>query len=74
MHSSFIGGTLVMKAGVRTSQRDPDGSLLGYCLEIEYLPKRHIDQRVEQTRKVPEKHHMLIIFNPQATVLRVSNL
>ena len=29
---------------------------------------------LEQTRKVPKKHHVLIIFNPQAIVLRVPNL
>ena len=33
MHSSFFGGILVIKAGVRRSQYDHDGGLLGCCLE-----------------------------------------
>ena len=33
-----------------------------------------IQQKLEQTKKSPEKHHMLIIFNPQAIVLRVPHL
>jgi len=33
MHSSFFGGILVIKAGVRRSQYDRDGGLLVYCLE-----------------------------------------
>ena len=41
---------------------------------ITYLQKGRSDQRLEQTRIVPEKHHVLIIFNPQAIVLRVPNL
>ena len=74
MHSSFFGGILVIKAGVRRSQYVHDGGLLGYCLESQYLQKGHFDERLEQNKKVPEKHHVLIIFNPQAIVLRVPNL
>ena len=33
MHPSFFEGILVIKAGVRRSQQDHDGGLLGYCLE-----------------------------------------
>ena len=36
--------------------------------------KGHIDERLEQIRKVPEKHHVLIIFNTQAIMLEVPNL
>ena len=32
MHSSFFGGILVIKVGVRRSQPDYDGGLLVYCL------------------------------------------
>ena len=38
------------------------------------LAKGHIDQGLEQTTKVPEKHCALTIFNPPATVLRVPDL
>ena len=41
---------------------------------ITMIVKGHIDQILEQTRKVPEKHLILIIFNLQAFVLRVFNL
>ena len=74
MHSSFFGGILVIKGGVRRSRYDHDGGLLGYCLESQSLRKGHIDQRLEQTRRVPEKRHVLIIFYPQAIMFRVPNL
>lgn len=45
------------------------GGLLGFQLR-----KGHIDQRLEQTRKIPEKHYVLILFNPQAVVLRGPHL
>ena len=67
MHCSFFGRILVIKAV-------HDGGLLGYCPEKQYLQKGHIDRRLELTRKVPEKHHVLIIFNPQAIMHTVSNL
>ena len=62
MRSFFFGGLLATKAGVRESQYDHDGNLLGYCLEQECLRKGHVDQRLERTGKVPEKHHVLIIL------------
>ena len=71
MHSSFFGRILAIEAGVRRSQWDLGGGLLGYCLELQYLQNWHLDQRLEQTRRVPEKHHVLITFNPQAVVFRV---
>ena len=55
MRSSFFGGILVIKAELGTSCHDPDGGLLGYCLEEQSFQKGHIDQRLEQTRKVPDK-------------------
>ena len=72
-HSSFSGGLLVIDAGVR-SLYDHGGGLLGSCLEEQNLRKGHMDERLEQTRKVPKKPHVLIIFNPQASVLRVPHL
>ena len=33
MHSPFLGGSLVIKVGVRRSRYEHDGGLLGYCLE-----------------------------------------
>ena len=74
-HAFFVlWRNLSHQSGVRRPQPDHSDGLLGYCLELWYLRKGHIDQRLEQTRKVPEKHHVLIIFNPQAIMLRVPNL
>ena len=60
MHYSFGGGILVIKAGIRRSQRGPCGGPLGYTIltfsTITILLKCHIDQRFEQTGKVSEKH------------------
>ena len=56
MQSSFSGGVLVIKAGVRRSRHDPSGGLLGYCLESQHSQKGHLDETLEQTRKVPKKH------------------
>ena len=50
-----LGGILVFKAGVRRYQHDHNGGLLGCRLEKQYLGKGYIDQRLEQTREVPEK-------------------
>ena len=47
---SFFGGILLIKADVRRSWCDPGG-------------KGIFHQRLEQTREVSEKHHVLIIFN-----------
>ena len=74
MHSPSCRGLSVVKAGVRRSWPDHDGDFLGSCPEKQYLRKGHIDQRLEQTRKVPERHPVLIIFNPQAVVLRRPDL
>ena len=74
MHSSLFRGIFVINTGVKRSRHDHDGGLLGYCLEQQHLGKGHIDQRLEQTRKIPEKHQVLIIFTPQAVVLRVPHL
>lgn len=63
--ASFFGGILAVSAGVRRSRP----VLLVVVWVIAWN-----DQRLEQTRKVPEKHHMLIILNPQATALRVPDL
>ena len=42
---------------------------------ITVLAEGHVEQRLEQSWQVPEKHHVLImIFNPQAVVLRIPNL
>ena len=54
LHSSFFGGILVIKAGLRRSWHEHGDGLLGYYLEY-YLGKGYIDQRLEQTREVPEK-------------------
>ena len=78
LHSSFFQGILVIKASVRRPQRNPGGDHLGYGIltfpRITILGKGHIDHRLEQTKKVPEKYPMFIILNPQALVLRVHNL
>ena len=59
MHSSFFQGILVIEAGARRSQSDPGGDLLGCGIltfpRIIILAKRAYDQRLEQTRKIPEK-------------------
>ena len=49
---SFFGGLLVVKTGIRRSWHDHDGGFL----EGQYLRKGHNDQRLEQTRKGPEKY------------------
>ena len=42
MHSSFFGGILVIKAGVRRSQYVHDGGRLGYfCGTVEMNPTRN---------------------------------
>ena len=53
MHSSFFRGILVIEAGQEIWAR----SLV--FPKITVLAKRPHDQRLEQTRKVPEKHHCL---------------
>ena len=51
---------MVIKAGVR-SLHDHDDGLLNSHLEQQSLQKWHIDQSLEQTRKVAEKHHVPVI-------------
>ena len=61
----------------KRSQHDLGGGLLGYGIltfpRITILG--HIDPRLDQTRKVPEKHQVLsTIFKSQSNMLRVHSL
>ena len=70
----FVGGLLVFKAGVRGLSVIIKVVFQVIAQNNSICNKGHIDQRLEQTRNVPEKHHVLIIFNPKAFMLRVPNL
>ena len=66
LHSSFFGGRLVVRAGVRRCSGWWSPGLLP---QVTGPGKRAYWSEI-RTRKVPAKQHVLIIFNSQAVVLR----